>query len=137
MYWEAFLLVIFKMKKLWALFDIYIKRILIGYKIQNKMYIAVHSYWLMLLAWLIFPDKCGSESCAYSAIFAGIVGLIITIIVSVLILINWSRIVHYKDKNYNSNLIKSYQAVTYKYSIINCTICSLFCILTFIKLFQI
>ena len=135
MYWEAFLLLIFKMKNLCSLLYMYIKRILIGYKIQNKMFIAVHSYWLMLLAWLIFPGKCGSESCAYSAILAGIVGLIIMIIVSILILINWSRIAHY-DNN-NSNLIKSYHAVTYKYSIINCTICSFFCIIIFIKLFQI
>ena len=62
--------------------------------------------FLMGLAWLTSPSKCSSESCAYTAILAGLFTFGLMIIVGVFLLNSWYRLV--KEENENNATIKDF-----------------------------
>ena len=80
-------------------------------RILNKFNILIKErgvllLFLMGLAWLTSPSKCSSDSCAYTAILAGLFTFGLMIIVGVFLLNSWYRLV--KEENENNATIKDF-----------------------------
>lgn len=59
------------------------------------------------LAWITYPTRCSSESCAYNTVLAGTTCFLFLIISSILVLELWSKIFTF-DNRYNFKSVDIY-----------------------------